>query len=229
MTDSVEAVLFDIDGTLCEYRRDGSELLELTFETLDVDPFFDLGDYYERFGDAIEAGNDTIDEIREYCFADIARDSGRDPEVGRELADVYALERDHSDVVWMPGAKESLDAIDERYPIAAVTNGGPEMQNQKLSGLGIEDRFETVVYAGHELPAKPKPDAFYQALAYVDAEPETVVHVGNSVRSDVRGAKNAGVRSAWIRDGDGSDGFVPTPRPDYVLNSMHDLTDKIEV
>jgi FMN phosphatase YigB (HAD superfamily) len=63
MATQVEAVLFDVDNTLCEYHRTADE----------------SGD---------------VQDLRERCFAAIAADRGRDPDVGRAVARAYATERD---------------------------------------------------------------------------------------------------------------------------------------
>lgn len=222
MSEPVAAVSLDVDGTICEYRRSGADLLALSFETVGVDPFFAIEDYYDRFGDAARH-HDTVDDIRSHCFAELADAAGLDPAVGRDVAAVYADERDHGDVEFLPGAAAALDALAADYRLAVVTNGGPSMQSAKLDALGVADRFETVVYAGHDLPAKPGPEPFEDVLESLDVAADRTVHVGNSLAADVQGAHAAGLRSAWLANGD-VDPNLP-PRPDYVLDSMADLAD----
>jgi len=219
MNDRVAAILLDIDDTICEYRRSGSEILPLAFDEVGVDPFFTAEEYIDRYRDFTDE-SENMHDLRERCFAALARESGYDPDVGHAVADAYAAERDHTNVRFRPGAREALDALDGEMPLAAVTNGAPEMQSVKLDALGIADRFETVVHAGYDAPAKPSPDPFYAALDTVDVAPDRAVHVGNSLTSDVAGAKNAGVRAVWLTDGVTTD---PTPEPDHVLTSMADL------
>lgn len=218
MSAQVEAVLFDVDGTICEYRRSGAELLSIAFETVGVEPFFAVEDYYERFGDAARH-HDTVDDIRSHCFAELADAAGRDPEVGRRIAAVYADERDHADVEFLPGADEALAALDRIHSLGVVTNGGPSMQSTKLASLDVLDRFETVVYAGHDVPAKPRAEPFDEALESLGVAADRAVHVGNSLAADVQGAHAAGLRSAWLENGDSP----PRPEPDYVLDSMAEL------
>jgi len=220
MTAQVEAVLFDVDNTLCEYRRTAEELLPLAFEKAGVEPFFGQTEYYERYEEFADESEDVRD-LRERCFAAIARDRGRDPEVGRAVARAYAAERDHANVRAREGAREVLDELTDSYRIAAVTNGGPGMQATKLAALGFEDRFETVVHAGYDAPAKPAPEPFYQALSALDVSPGRAVHVGDSLETDVAGASNAGVGSAWVANGDRA--ADPDPEPDYVLESVAEL------
>ncbi len=103
----VEAVLFDIDGTLVEYERTAGDLLPLAFEATGVDPFFRAADYQARYG-AFAAESEDVQDLRERCFVDIARQEGRDPEVGRAVARAYAAERDHTRVDLLPDAQAAL-------------------------------------------------------------------------------------------------------------------------
>ena len=133
MTAPVEAVLFDVDDTLCEYRRSTEEMLTLAFDRAGVDPFFTHREYVERYNDFADESDDVAD-LRERCFVAIARDR-RDPALARRVARDYAEARDHTDVRPLPGASEVLEHFDGTVPIGAVTNGAPEMQSRKLDAL----------------------------------------------------------------------------------------------
>jgi putative hydrolase of the HAD superfamily len=217
MTD-VDAVLFDLDDTLCEYRRTTEELLALSFERAGVDPLFTADDYRDRYGDFVDVSED-IPDLRRQCFAALAGEAGADPAIGERVADVFSDERDHTDVRPLPGAEAVVERLDEEYRLGIVTNGAPEMQVQKLEALSFSDAFETVVYAGYDVPAKPDPAPFYRGLDALEATPERAVHVGNSLESDVAGAAAAGVRSVWLGNGVAS----PSPTPDYRIESLREL------
>ena len=214
---AVDAVLFDLDDTLCEYRRSGEELLAAAFDDVGVDRFFEASEYYAHYEEFMQRTDSMVD-LRRECFAAIAEDRGRDPEVGRAVADAYAAERDHANVRPLPSAGEAVEALAADHRLAVLTNGAPEMQSEKLSALPFRDAFEAVVHAGYDAPRKPKPDPYHYALDLLDATPERAVHVGNSLSTDVPGAHAAGVRSAWL-----SDGSDPEPVPDYRLDSLRDL------
>lgn len=222
MTEPVEALLFDLDDTICEYCRPGSEILVLAFDDVGVDPLFTAEDYYDIFDDYVEDSEDVV-EIRERCFAALAEERDYDPSVGRAVAAAYEAERDQTNVQWLPGAREALDTLGERYAVAAVTNGDPDMQSRKLAGLGIEDHFETIVYAGYETAAKPDPEPFERALDALCVGPERAVKIGNSLSCDVTGAHNTGVRSVWL-DHDGVEN--PDPEPHHRIEAMDELLEE---
>ena len=221
MAEPIDALLFDIDGTICEYRRGPDELLSLVFERAGVEPFFSTAEYVARFEDFLDESDD-MQSLRERIFAAIARESGRDPELGRRVARAYAEERDHSNVRFCEGAREALETLGCEYHLGAVTNGAPGMQSTKLDSLGV-DCFETVVHAGYDAPAKPDPEPFEVALDRLETRPERAVYVGNSLDADVQGAQAAGMRAAWLPDGQPDE---PTPTPDFVLDSVADLLDE---
>jgi putative hydrolase of the HAD superfamily len=220
----VDAVLFDVDDTLCRYRRPGSELLPLAFDRVGVEPFFGAEEYHERYPEFLAAADD-VGSLRERCFETLAAERGRDPAVGRRVARAYAAERDHRNVRPLPGAREAVERLAADHRIGVVTNGGPSMQHDKLEKLGLDDAFETVVFAGYDTAPKPDPEPFRRALRALSVTPERAVHVGNSTRSDVAGARAAGIRAAWLVEDatSGTDPGPADPEPTYTLTSMTDL------
>jgi putative hydrolase of the HAD superfamily len=194
----VDAVLFDLDDTICVYERSADEVLSVAFDEAGVDPFFSGEEYIARFEEFVDA-DETIEPIREACFAAFAEESGLDSAVGRDVARAYAVERDQRAVEFLPGAERALETLSEQYPLGLVTNGDPELQGPKLESLGIAGRFETVVHGGVDAPYKPDPEPFNLALDALGVDPNCAVHVGNSLESDVAGAHAAGLRSVWMR------------------------------
>ena len=213
-----ETVLFDVDDTLCTYRRDAAAVLEEAFAAVGVEPFFEASAYHDRYAAFVDE-TDGIDDLRRECFAAIAADAGREADLGRAVADAFAHERDHANVEPLPGALEAVETLAANHRVGVVTNGAPEMQVAKLRGLGLTDAFETVVHAGYDARAKPHPEPFERALDALDTPADRAVHVGNSLSSDVAGAHAAGVASAWL-----DAGTAPDPTPTYTLSSMGDLT-----
>lgn len=215
-TAPVEAFTFDLDGTLCRYRRSTADVLALAFERTDLDPLFTAAAYLESMDEYTD--NDTMADLREHCFADLAADNGYPSADGRRVALAFEELRDHRNVEPLDGMRETLDALAD-YPMAIVTNGPPGTQSQKLEALDLQAEFDCVIHAGYDTPSKPDPAPFMDALSRLDADPDHAMHVGNSLSADVRGADAAGMRSAWLR----SDGVTPTPQPQYVLDSLTDL------
>ncbi|MFB6168757.1 MAG: HAD family hydrolase [Haloferacaceae archaeon] len=221
---TVDAVLFDLDGTLCEYRRPGDEVLALAFDAVGVEPFFSVADYYERYGEFAPAAEGPT-ELRELAFEAIATERGRPAALGRALANAYAERRDHAAVDPLPGVPGVVRDLAAKRRVGLVTNGGPEMQWDKLRTLGLEEAFDVILFAGHHneewghLPAKPDAEPFRVACDALGVAPERTVHVGNAPEADVAGAAAAGLTSVLVGGREPVDGA----EPDHTVGAVADL------
>jgi HAD superfamily hydrolase (TIGR01549 family) len=219
----LDAVLFDVDDTLCRYRRSGEELLEIAFEQTGIEPFLTREEYHDRYPEFVDE-SDSIADLRERCFEAVAVEKGYEPGAGRRVAAAYAAARDHGNVEPLAGVETALESVSS-LPLGVVTNGAPAMQTRKLEALGLADTFDVVVHAGYEAPAKPAPEPFETAVRELDVSRNRTLHVGNSLESDVAGANAAGVGAAWVpKTDDPAPGRPPEgPVPDHTLPSLSAL------
>jgi len=71
-----------------------------------------------------------------------------------------------------------------------------------MRGLEIADAFDTVTISSLAQAAKPAPQIFHTALEKHAVDPEEALHIGDSLREDVEGARKAGLHAALLdRDG----------------------------
>lgn len=220
-TTPVDAVLFDLDDTLCRYRRSPAAVLERAFERAGVDPLFEPSAYHDRYDDYLEDSSSVAD-LRERCFGDLAVEADFERDVGVAVAEAFAAERDQRAVDPLSGVPDVLETLSEEYRLGLVTDGDPEMQREKLAAVGLTDAFETTVFAGYDTAPKPDPEPFGRALETLETDPERAVYVGNSLSSDVAGARAAGIRSVWVPP-EPDVLAKPTPCPDYTLESLAEL------
>lgn len=85
------------------------------------------------------------------------------------------------------------------WRLVVLTNGDPGVQRRKVAALGLEPLVHGVVYAEEHAPeGKPDPAAFSEALRRLRVRPSRCVCVGDDLRSDIEGARRAGLRSIRI-------------------------------
>lgn len=137
---------------------------------------------------------------REEVFAKaLERQSGQAPsDAAAFLATEFASTRRARQRL-MPGAKELITELSGTHAVALLTNGAPDLQREKIAATGMESLFKAIAVSGEHGVGKPKPEIFYRLLSELGVSAAEAVMVGNSLERDIAGARNAGIRSIWIR------------------------------
>ena len=197
MVTDLQAVLFDLDGTLLDRR--------LSFERF-------IGNQWERFPSI----RDGVERER-YVRAAIEHDrdgyaprndlfAGTLARVGRPLELASTLLEDYragfpAACLLFPDAAETLSALRSAgLKLGLITNGSVRMQSAKLKCLAISPAFDTILISSLEGVSKPDPEIFRRALERLGASAERAVFVGDHPEVDVAGARRAGLKAVWRRD-----------------------------
>lgn len=109
-----------------------------------------------------------------------------------------------------------------RIPLALITNGASDTQRDKLAALDVGHWFETIVISAEVGLAKPDPRIFEVALEALAVERDAVWHVGDSLASDVAGARATGLTAVWLNRG-GRARTEDDPEPDIEIRSLSEL------
>lgn len=110
---------------------------------------------------------------------------------------------------------------DRGVPRAILTNGG-HVQRLKIAALGLEAFIpgRQILVSGELGVDKPDPRAFAAVSDALALPPPAILFVGDHPEYDIRGARESGFRTCWLRR-DRRDG---PPGADLVINSLADLT-----
>ena len=109
-----------------------------------------------------------------------------------------------------------LAQLAKKYQLIAITNGNVEVERFNLNGV-----FDLVLQAGLHGKAKPHPTMFDQACEQLNIEPKHILHIGDSLDTDVHGAHNAGCQSLWLNDQQAR--YAYRGLPDVEIASIHAL------
>lgn len=88
-----------------------------------------------------------------------------------------------------------LNLLSKKYRLIAITNGNVEVDKFNLKGV-----FEHVLQAGPDGKAKPNKALFDKAAATLKVSHNEILHIGDSLDTDVQGANNAGCKSVWLNN-----------------------------
>jgi putative hydrolase of the HAD superfamily len=153
-----------------------------------------------------------IGALAEYGIDDLA--------FAEHLAETFAKERRRRHTVYSE-VERVLRNLRKKYQLALLTNGLVDLQREKLRGGGLEEYFDVIVVSGEVGVGKPDGRVFARVLDRLRVGCEDAVMVGDSLRRDVAGAQEAGLKGVWInRNMRGSDGSIS---PDCEIGSLSDL------
>ena len=113
-----------------------------------------------------------------------------------------------------------LQALAKQIPLVAITNGNVDVER-----IGLADYFSLVLKAGQDGYAKPHRQMFDKATEYLQLPPVKVLHVGDHLLSDVKGAKDCGLQTCWFNDQSAQLSKHPCARilPDIEVSSLIEL------
>jgi len=120
----------------------------------------------------------------------------------------------------VPSAKEVLESLSAKYRLAVVSNAISDVARHALKKFDLEEYFHSVIISRDIGIRKPDPEIFRFALTNLGLESNEAVHVGDSLKEDVQGAKSLGMKAIWIADS----GEETAVQPDYTIYSLSELT-----
>lgn|SRR3990170_4292422 len=146
---------------------------------------------------------------REHSFearlADAFAGVGLSTPPAAELAELVTRLANHvvAEAVVVDGVQEVIPALAERYRLGVVSNYPySPVVARTLERFGVLRFFSGLVVSGEFGWLKPHPGVYREALRRVDARPERTLFVGDDLRSDVKGPKALGLRTAWFAPGE---------------------------
>jgi putative hydrolase of the HAD superfamily len=206
----IDAVLFDIDGTLLDHERASLASLHGALER-------------ERPGIGVEERAAAVLEWRRL----------EEHHYGAYLGGEISLaeqrrRRAHGLLLWLGSAERSAPLLDawfaefldgyrrhwslfndvepaleslERsgFRLGAITNADAVQQRRKLATLDIERRLPTFIASSEVGTAKPDPEIFHAACRSLSLPVERVAYVGDRRDTDARGAVEAGLLGIWLK------------------------------
>lgn len=220
----IRAIFFDLDDTILDFGRAEASALRrvLTEEGIPAGDAV-LARYHDINAAQwvlLEEGKITRPQVLIRRFDLLFNELGvtGDPEAVCERYEEYLA----GEAWFVPGAEALLEALAPRYNLYIASNGTAAVQHRRLAAAGI-GKYVQKVFVSQEVGAdKPSPAFFDACFAAIPGLPrQEALMVGDSLTSDIRGGRNAGMAACW---------FNPQKkpgrkdiRPDFEIHSLEEL------
>lgn len=207
--DQIDAIAFDIDGTLYSSARFYLRIMPYFFRHIaffakynrarqvlhKTAPLADFYEYQARlFNDINDINPDAEFQDNETIKESVKKSKKRINDVVYDgLKPYFKKTKPYKEV------REFFELAKKQGLKLALLSDFPPEQKDDVWGLAP---MCDVVMGSESLGAlKPSVYAFGQMAMKLEVPNERILYVGNSVRADINGAKNAGMKTAYIQTG----------------------------
>lgn len=204
-----QLLIFDLDGTLIDSRRDLTTAVNLTRAHYGLPPL------------PVEAVTSYIGDGVLRLITRALDGTGIDPRDALPLQAAFYREHLADETVLYPGVAEGLQRLQEAgHLLALATNKPAEACELILRHFGIREHFRWVLGGGDVPRLKPAPDPILHILRAGGLAADGTWVIGDH-HTDLEAARRAGVRSVFAAWGFGRQG---AEQPTCVARSFPELT-----
>lgn len=199
----IKVVLWDVDGTLLNFREVEKYALRKCFSIFDLGECTDemIGRYSKinaKYWERLERREITKIEVLHNRFAEFFETEGINFQKVDAFNNEYQL-RLGDEIFFNDDSYKLMELLKEKQILQyAVTNGTDVAQKRKLERSGLNKIFDDVFISEHIGADKPN-KAFFDAVweKIGDYEKDEVMIVGDSLTSDMQGGVNEGIICCW--------------------------------
>ncbi len=170
----------------------------------------------DQFAEEVKGEIWSLLEIRRRAFERTLEHVGHpDKDLAAHLDAIYRKHR-FEDIELYPDVIPTFDALAPHFKLGLLSNG-----NTYPERCGLDGRFAFVVFSQDVQVEKPDPKIFQVTAERAGCELTQMLHVGDSLKNDVAGARNVGTPSVWLnREGLPND---TENQPDYEITSLTEI------
>ena len=216
----VDAVLFDLDGTVLDSIGIYYQIIEIVFKRLDI-----LMPSKDKIRDAAKNGEFEWEQL---FPRKTPEEKDRMIKRTRDIiAEIYP-NLFETRVKLIPKAKETLETISQKGIKMGIVTSTPRqnmaVKMHPLVDSGIADLLEVIIAADDAPRKKPAADPLFEGCNRLGILPKHCMYVGDA-RTDIQAGKAAGMKTVGVLTGFDDHKALSRENPDTIIESIAELTD----
>ena len=229
-------LLFDLNQTLLDFHASERKALEIVVTKNGLKYTDEVYDHFKAYNKALwlglEKGAISRTELFTMRFTDLLNfcegdNTGIDPlEVNADFIRTMSVNG-----VPMPGALDCIRAIKAAIPdsrIYIASNGATINAKGRMASTGL-DKLIAHLFISEDMGVnKPEAEFFDICLNEIGEPKETCIMIGDSLSSDMLGAKNAGIASVWFMPIGDVEAAVSEYDIDYCASTYDELLEVLK-
>ena len=198
----IKVILWDVDGTLLDFKQSEYAAIKKCFEIFDLGECTDkmIGRYSainRQYWEKLERKEITKPEVLVNRFIDFFETEGIQTDCAKQFNEEYQMQLGET-ICFCDQSYELLVELKSHVKQYAVTNGTKAAQDKKLSKSGLIDILDGVFISEEVGTEKPGIEFFEKVWEKIGHyEKEEIMIVGDSLTSDIQGGNNAGILCCW--------------------------------
>ena len=216
---------FDLDNTLLSFKNSSFEAFSALLKEIGLEEKEDSYEVFHKINKVewriFEDGKITQDQLKHSRFQNYFDHIGFDFD-GLTANGIY-LKHIVQFPYYVEGAQELLKTLQEqKYKMSIITNGMKEVQRPRIKLCNWDHYFDQIFVSDEIGLAKPNVEFFNYCLEKSGhPDKSEILVIGDTLESDILGAKNANIKSCWINPN--GDYCPPDLKPDYEINKLAEL------
>ncbi|NTU75965.1 MAG: HAD-IA family hydrolase [Anaerolineaceae bacterium] len=235
MSENIEAIFFDMNGTLRvrelhepTQRAAFERILRILGKGEASQGFWDgLSQRYQAYGEWAQGNLTQLSESEIWSRWMLPDGVSREAVAQADELMLAWMER-KGRAVPKPGAREIIEELKKRgYRLGVISNTMSTLDLPRfITANKWNDLFEVVALSANIKSRKPAPDMFIHAAQAIQVHPNRCAYVGNRIAKDIVGCKRAGFALGVMLETAGMpriDQLDQSVQPELTIASLDDL------
>lgn len=200
----IKAILIDIDDTILDFKKSSKKAFINTIKDFNLTYKDEYFSYFEQINSDLwrdqKLGKISIKNLFKKRSAMMIEYLGLGVD-NNFFTETFSENLSHQAIL-VDGIEDLLSYLNNKYKLYAASNSVYKRQVSRLKKANLYNFFDGIFVSDTLGYEKPDGKFFEKIIDQIDFNKNEVIMIGDSLKSDIVGAKNAQIKSIWFSEKD---------------------------